>query len=48
MELEANGYITRQETYRITPIMNPETGRITHVYRIEMCRPDQRVTERPE
>jgi len=40
MELEAEGYVAKQESYRITPEMNPETGRITHIYSIEMCRPD--------
>ena len=39
--MEAVGYVARQESYRITPIMDPETGRITHLYRIEMCKPDQ-------
>jgi hypothetical protein len=39
--MQAEGYVTRDETYRITPVMNPETGRITHVYRIEMYRPDE-------
>ncbi|HXG91120.1 MAG TPA: hypothetical protein VNN73_01970 [Blastocatellia bacterium] len=40
LEMEAAGYVAREETYRITPIMNPETGYISHVYRIEMYRPD--------
>jgi hypothetical protein len=39
-ELEAEGYVSKQESYRITPEMNPETGRITHIYCIEMYRPD--------
>ena len=39
-ELEAEGYVSQQETYRITAEMNPETGRISHLYRIEMRRPD--------
>ena len=41
MELEAKGYISRQETYRITPEMDPETGSITHLYSIEMYRPSE-------
>jgi hypothetical protein len=41
IQMQAEGYVTRDETYRITPVMNPETGRITHVYRIEMYRPDE-------
>jgi hypothetical protein len=39
-ELEAQGYVCQQETYRITAEMNPETGRIAHIYCIEMRRPD--------
>jgi len=36
IELESKGYVTRRETYRITPEMNPETGEVTHLYTIEM------------
>jgi hypothetical protein len=36
LELESKGYIARQETYRITPETNPETGLITHLHTIEM------------
>jgi hypothetical protein len=43
-ELEAEGYVSKQESYSITAEMNPETGRITHIYCIEMYRPD-RATE---
>ena len=39
MELENQGFITRRETYRITPEMNPETGEVTHLYMIEMLPP---------
>ncbi len=39
LELEAAGYLTRPETYSITPEMHPETGVITHLYSIEMVRP---------
>lgn len=41
LELESRGYTARQETYRITPEMNPETGLITHLRSIEMRRPDK-------
>lgn len=41
MEMQAEGYVTRDESYRITPVMNPETGHITHVYKIEMYKPDE-------
>ena len=37
--LEAQGYITRLETYRITPETNPDTGEITHMFIIEMIHP---------
>ena len=40
LELEAQGYVTRLETYDITPEMNPETGEIIHLYVIEMFLPD--------
>jgi hypothetical protein len=39
IELEAQGYIAQRESYTITPEMNPETGEITHLYRIEMQLP---------
>jgi hypothetical protein len=38
LNLKAKGYVARQETYGITPEMNPETGLITHLYTIEMYR----------
>jgi len=38
LELEAGGYIARRETYRILAEMSPETGKITHLYSIEMMR----------
>jgi hypothetical protein len=40
LELEAKGYTTRPETYRITPEMNPETGIVTHLHAIELLPPD--------
>ncbi len=40
LELEAEGYIARLETYRVIPEMNPETGEITHLYTIEVDPPD--------
>ncbi|HMG35885.1 MAG TPA: hypothetical protein VKM94_18260 [Blastocatellia bacterium] len=42
LDLEANGYVCRQETYRVTAEMNPETGRISHVYTIEMQREEEK------
>jgi hypothetical protein len=36
LELETQGYAARAETYRITPEMSPESGRIIHLYSIEM------------
>jgi hypothetical protein len=38
MELKAQGYAARLETYRIQPEMNPENGQIIHLYSIEMRR----------
>ncbi len=40
LDLEAEGYIARLETYRVIPEMNPETGEITHLYTIEVDPPD--------
>src|SRR5262245_27683912 len=36
--LELQGYVVRRETYRVTPEMNPETGRIVHLHTVELCR----------
>lgn len=40
LEYEKDGYIARLCTYRVTPEMNPETGKIIHLYVIEMFAPD--------
>jgi hypothetical protein len=39
LELEEQGYLTRQESYNVTPEMNPENGKIIHLLTIEMFRP---------
>jgi hypothetical protein len=36
IDMEAKGYVVRQDSYRITPEMDPETGEIVHQYTIEM------------
>jgi hypothetical protein len=36
LELESLGYVTKLESYRITPEMHPETGEIVHLHTIEM------------
>lgn len=36
LDLEMQGYITRRESYRVTPEMNPETGRIIHLHTVEL------------
>jgi hypothetical protein len=46
-EMEAEGYVARQETYRITPEMDPETGKISHLYTIEMCKHETKLSEHP-
>ena len=38
MELQSEGYTSRQETYRILAEVNPETGEIVHLHTIEMLR----------
>lgn len=40
LELEKQGYLTRLETYSITPEVHPETGEITHLYSIELVLPE--------
>jgi hypothetical protein len=40
LELEKQGYLTRLETYSITPEVHPETGEITHLYSIELVPPE--------
>ena len=36
LQLESQGYISRRETYRITPETNPETGEVLHLHSIEL------------
>ena len=38
LELESQGYTTRRDSYRITPEMDPQTGKIVHLYTVEMSR----------
>jgi hypothetical protein len=40
VELERNGYVSRLESYRIVADMNPENGIISHVYSMELYRPE--------
>lgn len=44
LDLEKKGYLTRRETYSITPEVNPETGEISHLYCIELVLPDPECT----
>lgn len=38
-DLEMQGYVVWRETYRVTPEMNPETGRIVHLHMVELYLP---------
>jgi hypothetical protein len=40
LELEAQGYTARRDTYRITAEMDPETGAICHLHAIELLPPE--------
>ena len=40
LQLEAEGFVSRLETYRIVPDMNPDTGIIVHLHTMEMYRPE--------
>jgi len=35
-ELEQDGYVSRWETYKITPELHPDTGIVQHVYTMEL------------
>jgi hypothetical protein len=39
-DLEMQGYTARRVTYRVTPEMHPETGRIVHLHTVEMYQAD--------
>lgn len=41
LELEKKGYVWQRETYRVMAEMDPETGKVIHLYTIEMCAPSQ-------
>lgn len=36
LELEAQGYVSRLDTYDVTPEMNPDTGEVIHLHTIEL------------
>ena len=40
LQLEAEGFVSRLETYRIVADMNPETGVVVHLHTMEMYRPE--------
>lgn len=40
LQLESEGYVSRRETYRIVPDMNPDTGVIVHLHTMELYRPE--------
>ncbi len=38
VELEAEGYAARLDSYQVLPEMNPETGEIIHLRSVDMYR----------
>ena len=40
LQLESEGFVSRLESYRIVPDMNPDTGVIVHLHTMEMYRPE--------
>ena len=38
LQLEAAGYVSRRETYTVTPEMRPDTGEVTHLHSMELVR----------
>ena len=39
LDLEAQGYQARLESYEVVPEMNPETGEIIHLHTVELRKP---------
>ena len=39
LQLEAEGYVTRRETYKIVADTDPETGEVMHLHTIELFPP---------
>lgn len=39
LELEDQGYVSRLDTYDVTPEMNPDTGEVIHLHTIELRKP---------
>ncbi len=40
LQLESEGFVSRLESYRIVPDMNPDTGIVTHLHTMEMYKPE--------
>ncbi len=40
LQLESEGFVSRLESYRIVPDMNPDTGIIIPVHTMEMYKPE--------
>lgn len=40
LQLESEGYVSRLESYRIVPDVNPDTGIVLHLHTMEMYRPE--------
>ena len=40
LQLESEGYISRLDSYRIVPDVNPDTGIVLHLHTMEMYRPE--------
>ena len=40
LQLESEGFVSRLESYRIVPDMNPDTGIIVHLHTMEMYKPE--------
>jgi len=39
LQLESEGFVSRLESYRIVPEVNPDTGIVIHLHTMEMYRP---------
>ena len=40
LQLESEGFVSRLESYRIVPDVNPDTGIVSHLHTMEMYKPE--------
>ncbi len=48
LDLEAQGYQARLESYEVVPEMNPETGEIIHLHTVELRKSSAEIQPKAE